>query len=263
MEYLKFFVPLILGALGTLIASTFLTSNRLRKELDQESAVLDRLPPGARAELRAEVKRRALLLVSINRHPPFTRVDFLLVVAFLAVAGFGIAFAVSISTTDSPRFTPEYLLTIPVAVAMYGPWRNFYSSWCRRAVARLRYVERHLGAEQAVSTAWMLRLGDRFAGFGAILLFAAATTAMVTAVLHATGVDLPWLIFIGAGLLTSILIATARFGPSENLNYEYALLLDPGELIALYGGDEWYDDALAKRGLSVTDVRAHVARARQ
>ncbi|GEK22383.1 hypothetical protein CXY01_29030 [Cellulomonas xylanilytica] len=64
------------------IGPALVTNRRLRSDLAIEAAMLAQLPKPVRPELREEVRRRTLLLVSATRYPPLTRLDLLALIAF-------------------------------------------------------------------------------------------------------------------------------------------------------------------------------------
>jgi hypothetical protein len=76
-EVLKVAAGLLGAVVVALLSPLFRTSRRLRDELRAEAQFVERVPSGARAELRSEIARRTHLLVSLTRHPPVTRADVL------------------------------------------------------------------------------------------------------------------------------------------------------------------------------------------
>ncbi|MFD7309390.1 hypothetical protein [Promicromonospora sp. NPDC059942] len=152
--------PLAIATVGAVVASTIITSRRLRTDLQQESEMLERLPPGARAELRADVRRRTLILVSLNRFPPVTRVDLLAMIGIALTIG-AVFFALHLLGEDDRsdvefsfgligQFSPVYAFLI---------WLVFHKNWAERALSRIRYLHKHLGPAEPQPVARMVLVG--------------------------------------------------------------------------------------------------------
>jgi hypothetical protein len=189
-SFLEPLVPFVLGALGTLAASTFITSKRLRTELAQETEMLERLPRDARVELRADIRRRALLLASINRYAPITRLDLLLL--FWLGVGYALPVYVTIALlTDRTDTGPTTLVvgTVGFTVGATLIWRLFYGQWRERANARIAFVGKRLGNDEAVTLVRMYRFGRQAARIAGPIGIAVVAVAYATA----SSVHLGWL----------------------------------------------------------------------
>jgi hypothetical protein len=223
-------IPFAVGAVGTLVASTFITSKRLRTELLQETEMLDRLPLTARKELRRDVQRRTLLLVSINRFPPLTRVDLVaLLIAVLSIAlGFYWARVILVDWYDSIFFV-LIALAPPVYAAI--AWVMFFKDWRLRALSRIRWVFKHLGQEESKPIARMVLVGYMTASLVSVTVITSLFATIAGTWLYAN----EWLsrdaIFLGgAGL---VVLATGVGGPIARKN---ALVIEIGLILS---GSRW------------------------
>lgn len=178
--------PLLIGTIGALAASVIITSKRLRTELQQESEMLERLPAGARAELRADMRRRALLLVSINRFPPLTRVDLLALLGVALSIGAGVlvvhALTNEASITSAPSRLENQFGILGVIFPGYAltAWSVFHRNWTQRSLSRIRYLHKHLDPIEPQSVARMVLVG--YATSLAVPFAAAALTAVMLGV---------------------------------------------------------------------------------
>ncbi|MGY4644505.1 hypothetical protein [Cellulomonas sp. URHB0016] len=190
---LPYLIPLAVGAVGAVVASAFVTSRRLRSELRDESEMLDRLPPGAaRAELRADVRRRTLLLVAANRFPPFTGVDLVLLLILVAAMAYGTWLTLNAfggHRTETAAMATIYLGQFGVYITFtVFTWRAFHRPWSLRAVRRLTYVVEHLGTEEAFQVAQMLVMGNSLVRFICPAFICLVGAGIIAASLDAFGV---------------------------------------------------------------------------
>lgn len=231
--------PFLLGAAGTLVASTFVTQRRLRTELAAESEMLDRMPRTVRVEMRADISRRGMLLVSMTRYPPMTRID--LVLSLVLIAALASAGALCVNTSELPNAPSINWLAIPgMLVVTALPWFAFAQSWAARASARLRFVVHHLGRDEAVPVAFMVRIGGVLILRVAPLLIAGLFAAYVGILGHTNGwPKLAWLAVPSFLYMISyfILIVMSR---GSNLLERTDLILN-GEKIRERRGHEAFD----------------------
>ncbi|MBX9246706.1 hypothetical protein ICW40_18105, partial [Actinotalea ferrariae] len=146
--------------------------------------MLERLPGTSRAELRAEVKRRAFVLVSITRYPPLTRNDVLALLGFALTIGWA---TLTMLDIRRPEAVDAHMVLI-MAPALFGSlavgsWTAFYRPWAGRAEGRLKYVDQHLGKDAGDELAVALRVGWTIA----YLVGALATGAMFAGILFVAG----------------------------------------------------------------------------
>ncbi|HEY0188160.1 MAG TPA: hypothetical protein VGC67_11785 [Cellulomonas sp.] len=169
--------PLVIAAvvsgLIAAISPLLSTSRRLRDELVRETQILTQVPPSARSQLRAEIGRRTHTLVSLTRYPPVTRWD-VLVLAMYVTSPFTILFILK-NTSFEDSWTqkgPALVVTVLAPLAMISSWRSAYTRWSRRAEARLRYLESHVGHGEACAAARMVQIGDALISVAGLPLLA-------------------------------------------------------------------------------------------
>jgi hypothetical protein len=130
--------------------------------------------------------------VSINRFPPFTRVDFLAVSALLAALAYGVYAMASFWAKNSTNVEIAPFAIFTVASWAIFSWIAFYRPWTRRASQRLKYVAKHLGMDEAFPVAQMLRIGSILAGLMVPILMGAVIGGIVGAALHGMGLEDIW-----------------------------------------------------------------------
>jgi len=211
-------IPALIAGLAAVLAPALSTARRLRSDLGTDAELISKLPPGARAELRADVSRRAHLLVAVTRHPPLMRNDI------LAIAGcaLGLAFAFALAwnaPTKPGQDDPLSYFLMGGLFSLFIPfscWQRFYVAWARRAHLRLRYIEKHVDETTAQDTAFSLRMAYIVAFFLPALL----QVGVLTYFAHAIGAYLSperdavssW---IFGGLLVSLAIVVFTYGLTD------------------------------------------------
>lgn len=206
-------VPVLLAALVAVLTPALTTARRLRQDLAVDTEMLERLPRTSRTELRAEVMRRALILVSITRYPPVTRNDVLALLGFVLTIGWAVLTLVQTSRPDA--LDPQMILIMAPALfgsLAVGSWTAFYRPWSVRAEGRLRYVDQHLGEAAGRELAVALRVGWMIATFGG----AGATGAMFAGILMVAGELYSWnLGLVVLGATAALMLTFYGFGRIE------------------------------------------------
>jgi hypothetical protein len=231
-------LSVVLAAAAAFLPTAFLTARRLRSQLQQEAEILERVPPGARSEMRANVKRRTLLLVSVNRYRPFTGLDLLALLGLIAGFALSGVFAWAVYTGDvnedlggDPLSMVVTIVPLMIATGMATSWKFFYYPWTRRARRRIAYVEKHLGEEEAGVVAAMVRIGHVPAALSGLAGIPVAFFAQEAVAFHTLGwLDIRYGLFIGAVLALAWWLLNMRFALDHDLEDDLTLLVDPSEL---------------------------------
>jgi hypothetical protein len=235
--FMPLLAPLILGVVTTAVASTFVTAKRLRNELQQESEMVDRLPPDAQNELRAELRRRALLLVSVNRFPPFTRVDLLALFGVgvgLATGGFFVH-AIATRRIEEPGFG---ILALAVPLYCFVSWNLFHPHWAKRALSRLRYVDKKLGQDESQPLARMIRIGYYLSLLAAMSIAALAVVILGTWVYINEYLSEEWIVIAGSVTFTAsifLINALTAHGADLDLFMELMYVNSRDETVETFG----------------------------
>lgn len=179
-ELVRLILPLVLGALGAVVASSVNTPGRLRRDLQVESEMLTRLPPGPRREFRREIDRRGHLLVANVRFPNLTLIDLLVSFGILAMIvssirdRLGLAPLITVEAGPPPDKWWLWGTIVMVSVGILAAWCFMFTRWARRALNRLDYITTHATPPDAREAARHIDLGihalQYFGAAGALCL---------------------------------------------------------------------------------------------
>ena len=241
-------LPAVISALVAVLASTFRTHRRLRNEIEQESAISERLAPGAR-QFRQELQRRTLLLTALNRYPPFTRTDAVSLAGMLASVGYGALFILALYADRA--ITDLYVIVfVPfVTIAPFircWTWLAFPWSW--RAARRIEFIDAQIGREDARESAFMVRIGLNLIRIGGSAAFCALVSTMVYATLDFYKVS------SGVQVLSTVAVALVAFPAGHALaSVDKRLVHDIHTLFALSYSEPGHEiDPAAPLGRPVT-----------
>lgn len=149
----------VLTSIVTVFATLGTTGRRLRSTLSHDVELLERLRGTAARDLRADVQRRAHLLVAQSRYPQVVLYDALMVVVALIATSLQIYVAYEIRNTPAGGIPPEgYDSWVPAANFFFAAlaFAGLTKSWTTRGALRLRYIFSSLGDEEAKQKAKVL-----------------------------------------------------------------------------------------------------------
>ncbi len=149
----------VLTSIVTVFATLGTTGRRLRSTLSHDVELLERLRGTAARDLRADVQRRAHLLVAQSRYPQVVLYDALMVVVALIAASLQIYVAYEIRNTPAGGIPPEgYDSWVPAANFFFAilAFAGLTKSWTTRGALRLLYIFSSLGDEEAKQKAKVL-----------------------------------------------------------------------------------------------------------
>lgn len=215
-------VPFVLSVVGLLLGSTFVTTRRLRNDLQRDTEILARLPSEERLELRAEVRRRSMLLVAQVRFPTFTHIDLVALLGYLGSIGALVFYAIQVPGIEPAEFG-YFLLAAPFFLGGWALrcWWWFYGPWSFRAAHRIKFVREHLGDYDARAIAFMARIGNSIA-----LIIGLALVPILTSLLFAVVINhLGWLDWVTAGMvLVPLGMLAVLFLISSTLKHTHELI---------------------------------------
>jgi hypothetical protein len=228
-----------LGIVGAgvvaVISPVFRTSRRLREDLRHESELLEHLPPRSRAELRAEIARRVYVLVALTKYPPVTRVDVLAwgtwAVCAVAAVSFAITAPVDFWGSD---WMPIFSSLAPGVLLAIGAFFASYRPWARRARRRVLYVQQHIGQDEAVVVARMVRVGNVVLACAPVVLAGAVLSPAIVAIYRT--LPSPWIMPVTAAFAVSgavgLAISVAKAGDQLHLHLSTVISAASGSLAA-------------------------------
>ena len=149
----------VLTSIVTVFATLGTTGRRLRSTLSHDVELLERLRGTAARDLRADVQRRAHLLVAQSRYPQVVLYDALMVVVALIATSLQIYVAYEIRNTPAGGIPPEgYDFWVPAANFFFAilAFAGLTKSWTTRGALRLLYIFSSLGDEEAKQKAKVL-----------------------------------------------------------------------------------------------------------
>ncbi|WP_460836561.1 hypothetical protein [Nocardioides marmoraquaticus] len=176
-------VTLAIGLL-TVLALPWLGKLRsLRRDLEQDAAVVDKLPRGAQGALRRDMADRAHVVVAYSRHPAATYLDVLATLVVVVLAAITCTQAIAQTLLDKvyaeAAFTASVFFVMQASIIALTITR-----WQQRALDRLQYLESCVPQDVAHQYFRSTALGYGVIRFLALLLTAGPLvwTVWVTAV---------------------------------------------------------------------------------
>jgi hypothetical protein len=171
-------VPVLTVLIGATVGTSLRTGAKLRRDLASDVAVLGHLPQPAAEAMRTEIARRTWLLIAYTRHPSVVLLDVLMALGVIA----GMA-GVTYVCLRLPNLLPEYRVTAPFVLGItvlstLASWLELHRSWCKRASARIAYLESVLGRDEATEHAATARVTHRLSLTVAGLLGGAGVVAV-------------------------------------------------------------------------------------
>lgn len=149
----------VLTSIVTVFATLGTTGRRLRSTLSHDVELLESLRGAAARDLRADVQRRAHLLVAQSRYPQVALYDALMVLIMLATVSAQIYMAYEMRQTPAGDRAPEgYDTWVPLVNLLIATiaFAGLTKSWTSRGANRLIYIFQTLGDDQAIQKAKVL-----------------------------------------------------------------------------------------------------------
>src|SRR5215218_10332372 len=160
----EYVVPAIVALLASTFGPALLTAAKLRRDLSSDAEILAGLPSDVQTALRADMARRARLLITYSKDPSITLPDLASLLGMLVLAVWWVFMCIEIRNGEVlDELGPGLVFGAggSVFIAMIGLWLTFYGRWSKRAGRRLAYIEEHIGQDEAIARALVLRLADR------------------------------------------------------------------------------------------------------
>lgn len=225
---IPYVVPAVIAFFGVTLGPAFVTTRRVRQDLAADTELLGRLEPGSKehTELAQAVQSRTLHLVSLIHFPAATRLDVLAWLGAVSCSALATAWLI-VSTQPALRpFTATGPLTagFPVLAGPIGvlsTWLGFQHPWSKRAVARVRYVRKHLGDEAATETRRSLRLAEK-ASFVVAVCLVGYTLVVLTVASSSVQDALPGSV-VGAAVVASVITGLSLIAAHQRYGLDNVL----------------------------------------